>query len=349
MWPSKWILAYFAWWRIQPPDNLCYPIWKVSLASDAIWYFSSTRNLPEPLGSCTFWAWRRKSYCRRPAGIRRRGDYGASCWAAQRETPGVASTMQRGRIRLQPEKFHFQVQEVTYWGHIFTSRGLKPDPEKIRAITSMAWPETKQEVRRYVGRNGQLPWTFFTTTVGSGRTIEETDEGWCNVHVEWKDTAAESLSVDTGSVGSSPCVAIFQLITRNGVTMWCIKYWIGSYTPARWATGCFCKQGAVRVRKKLCPNWERVTGDRFWIYAFPAVCIWSEDDSGQWSQTTTVVVLQTSELGAQAFAANVSVLTRLWLLNQISLWSRDASRWCTVESACQWDHGYAKRAVTKRI
>ena len=54
-------------------------------------------------------------------------------------------------IRLQLEKFWFQVQEVKYCGYIFTTGGLKPDQEKIRAITSMAHPETKQEMRRYIG------------------------------------------------------------------------------------------------------------------------------------------------------------------------------------------------------
>ena len=75
------------------------------------------------------------------------------------------------------------MQEVKYCGHIFTSGGLKPDPEKTRAITSMARPETKQEVRRYIGMVNYLA-RFFTTTVGFRRTTEDTDEGWCNVHVE---------------------------------------------------------------------------------------------------------------------------------------------------------------------
>ena len=74
--------------------------------------------------------------------------------AVEQHNARLLALLQRCRekgIWLQPEKFCFQVQEVKYCGHIFTSGGLKPDPEKIRAITSMARPETKQEVRRYIG------------------------------------------------------------------------------------------------------------------------------------------------------------------------------------------------------
>ena len=71
--------------------------------------------------------------------------------AVEQQNARLLALLQRCRgkgIRLQPEKFRFQVQEVKYCGHIFTMGGLKPDPEKIRAITSMAHPETKQEMRR---------------------------------------------------------------------------------------------------------------------------------------------------------------------------------------------------------
>jgi len=34
-------------------------------------------------------------------------------------------------------------------GHIISAEGLKPDPEKVRAMKDMAPPETKEDVRSF--------------------------------------------------------------------------------------------------------------------------------------------------------------------------------------------------------
>lgn len=44
-------------------------------------------------------------------------------------------------LRLNPRKCKFRLSEVSYVGHIFTSKGLRPDPEKTKAITEMQPPE----------------------------------------------------------------------------------------------------------------------------------------------------------------------------------------------------------------
>jgi len=36
-------------------------------------------------------------------------------------------------------------------GHIISAEGLKPDPEKVRAMKDMPLPETKDNVLRFVG------------------------------------------------------------------------------------------------------------------------------------------------------------------------------------------------------
>ena len=44
-----------------------------------------------------------------------------------------------------------RVPEVSYVGHIFSAEGLKPDPEKIRAINEMPPPVDKEGVLRILG------------------------------------------------------------------------------------------------------------------------------------------------------------------------------------------------------
>ena len=50
---------------------------------------------------------------------------------------GVLTRLQQHGICLNKEKCSFSKSEVTFYGHIFSSEGLRADPEKIEAITNM--------------------------------------------------------------------------------------------------------------------------------------------------------------------------------------------------------------------
>ena len=54
-------------------------------------------------------------------------------------------------LQLKSDKCKFKVQEVKYVGHILSHEGLKPDPEKTRAITDMPVPTDSQSLHRYLG------------------------------------------------------------------------------------------------------------------------------------------------------------------------------------------------------
>ncbi|XP_015771899.1 PREDICTED: uncharacterized protein LOC107350190 [Acropora digitifera] len=54
-------------------------------------------------------------------------------------------------LKLNFEKVKVRKQQVQYVGHIISAEGLKPDPEKVRAMKDMPPPETKEDVRRFLG------------------------------------------------------------------------------------------------------------------------------------------------------------------------------------------------------
>ena len=54
-------------------------------------------------------------------------------------------------IKLNKDKCIFNVSEVTYLGRALTSEGVKPDPRKMKAITGMQFPQSKQELRTFLG------------------------------------------------------------------------------------------------------------------------------------------------------------------------------------------------------
>ena len=49
--------------------------------------------------------------------------------------------------KLNIEKVTVRKQQVQYVGHITSAEGLKPDPEKVRAMKDMRLPETNDNMR----------------------------------------------------------------------------------------------------------------------------------------------------------------------------------------------------------
>jgi transposase InsO family protein len=54
-------------------------------------------------------------------------------------------------LKLKLKKFQFKVKEISYVGHLLTGEGLKPDPDKVRAITDMPEPEDAKAIQRFLG------------------------------------------------------------------------------------------------------------------------------------------------------------------------------------------------------
>ncbi|CAH1232986.1 RTL1 [Branchiostoma lanceolatum] len=62
--------------------------------------------------------------------------------------------LQRARecnVKLNEEKCVLTTQEVSFFGHILTGDGLKPDPKKVDAITNMKSPTSKAELMTMLG------------------------------------------------------------------------------------------------------------------------------------------------------------------------------------------------------
>jgi transposase InsO family protein len=54
-------------------------------------------------------------------------------------------------LKFNKDKCKLCVEEVTYLGHVFNKNGMKPDPEKIRAIKDMPSPNDKKSLERFLG------------------------------------------------------------------------------------------------------------------------------------------------------------------------------------------------------
>ena len=53
-------------------------------------------------------------------------------------------------VKFSPAKFQFRVPEVKYVGQMVSVEGLKPDPNKVKAIAEYPQPQTKEDLRRFL-------------------------------------------------------------------------------------------------------------------------------------------------------------------------------------------------------
>ena len=54
-------------------------------------------------------------------------------------------------LKLNPKKFQFKVKQVTWMGHLLSSDGITPHPDRVRAIRDMTPPQDVKGVQRFLG------------------------------------------------------------------------------------------------------------------------------------------------------------------------------------------------------
>ena len=71
----------------------------------------------------------------------------------------VEEVLRRARdynVTFNQEKCKFSTGQIDFFGHTFTDKGLKADPDKIKAIQECSEPKSKDEVRSLLGMTGYL-------------------------------------------------------------------------------------------------------------------------------------------------------------------------------------------------
>jgi len=64
----------------------------------------------------------------------------------------VLAHLEAAGLRLKREKCAFMLSTVDYLGHVISSEGLSPNPEKNRAIIDAPAPQDVQKLRSFLGR-----------------------------------------------------------------------------------------------------------------------------------------------------------------------------------------------------
>ena len=64
---------------------------------------------------------------------------------------GVLQRLQENNLRLNEDKCEFSKTEIKFYGHIFSSSGIRPDPLKVEAIQTRSPPKNPSEVKSLLG------------------------------------------------------------------------------------------------------------------------------------------------------------------------------------------------------
>ena len=54
-------------------------------------------------------------------------------------------------LKLNPKKFQFKVKQVTWMGHLLSSNGITPHPDRVQAIKDMTPPQDVKGVQWFLG------------------------------------------------------------------------------------------------------------------------------------------------------------------------------------------------------
>ena len=77
--------------------------------------------------------------------------YGKSIEEHDSHLDGVLDTVQRSGLKLNKAKCELRKEELGFFGHRVGKDGIKPDPEKVRAIIELSPPSNVSELRRLLG------------------------------------------------------------------------------------------------------------------------------------------------------------------------------------------------------
>ena len=120
---------------------------------------------------------------------------------------GVLTRLQQDDVRLNKEKCCFSRSEITFYGHILSSEGIRADPEKIEAIVNMSEPDNASEVRSLLGMAQYVSRYIaeYATITAPLRALTKTETPW-----QWSDEQQHAFDKLKDSLTKSHVMSYFN-------------------------------------------------------------------------------------------------------------------------------------------
>uniref|UniRef100_A0A5S6Q6U1 RNA-directed DNA polymerase n=1 Tax=Trichuris muris TaxID=70415 RepID=A0A5S6Q6U1_TRIMR len=108
-------------------------------------------------------------------------------------------------LTLRGRKCRIGVSEVSFLGHVFSSKGMQPDPDKVRSMVHWPQPTTANEVRRFI-RLASYYRRFIDHFADIAKPLHNLTEK--DVLFEWNDECQESFMTLKQALTWEPILAL---------------------------------------------------------------------------------------------------------------------------------------------
>ncbi|MCG8048271.1 MAG: RNase H-like domain-containing protein [Candidatus Thiodiazotropha endolucinida] len=133
--------------------------------------------------------------------------FGRSRAEHDRNLEKVLQKSRENGLRFNPEKCQIGLTEVKYFGHVISTSGLRPDPEKVSAILNMPNPTNRSELETLLGMITYL--TKFQKNLSDitnpMRELLRSDVDWC-----WESAQSEAFEQVKTALTQTPVLSYYD-------------------------------------------------------------------------------------------------------------------------------------------
>ncbi|GBO41607.1 Transposon Ty3-G Gag-Pol polyprotein [Araneus ventricosus] len=110
-------------------------------------------------------------------------------------------------IKFNKNKVQFRVPEVKYLGHVFNVAGMRPDPERVKAVVELKEPKNKLELQRVLGMLNYLRRfvPHFSTKTAALRELLKQKVEW-----QWLGLHSQAFKELKNLICNAPVLGIFD-------------------------------------------------------------------------------------------------------------------------------------------
>jgi len=137
-------------------------------------------------------------------------------------------------LTLKPEKCELNKESLTFFGFMFSSKGISSDPEKVKAIHDASLTKTAKEVRSFLGMANYCPKFIpdFSSITKPLRDLTKKD-----VKFQWQQKHTEALNKVKDLLTSNTTMAYFDKNKKTELTTdtspWGLSAILSQHTPGQ--------------------------------------------------------------------------------------------------------------------